>query len=244
MLQLETTRAILRASGRAAALAHEDLKRGVNSLATIATIAPMVGFFGTVLLLVTSFRGFGTESSAIRRYFLDELSGALLFAALGLLIAIQAKWFYTYLSDALETLDRQMLNTASELVNELSRNSDKFGLAQANGGNRAMSSLSEYAGAGSEPTFRKWCVAFSIFLLAVAWLFRVLALVLHNYYPIADAGRSSIVVIPLMFVVCLAPAHPIWKRQTHGRPGDHTLLASGLCLIWSVLEYCLHSHVF
>jgi len=33
MLQLETTRAILRASGRAAALAHEDLKRQSNGKA-------------------------------------------------------------------------------------------------------------------------------------------------------------------------------------------------------------------
>lgn len=39
--------------------------------------------------------------------------------AAGLLVAITASWFYTYLSSRLETLDLEMQNASLELVNRL-----------------------------------------------------------------------------------------------------------------------------
>ena len=46
-----------RASARSAAVVHGELTRGLNSLATIASTAPWVGLFGTVLGIYNSFGG-------------------------------------------------------------------------------------------------------------------------------------------------------------------------------------------
>ncbi len=54
---------VRRAMDRSAAIVHEQMKDGVSSLATIATIAPLVGVFGTVIGIANSFRGISGERS-------------------------------------------------------------------------------------------------------------------------------------------------------------------------------------
>jgi len=54
--------AVKRASARAAIAVHAEMKRGLNSLASIAATAPLVGVFGTLLGIVNSFPALGTEN--------------------------------------------------------------------------------------------------------------------------------------------------------------------------------------
>jgi biopolymer transport protein ExbB/TolQ len=93
------------------------MKRGVNSLATIASIAPWLGLLLTLLGIINSFRGVGGEKSAIMAALAESLAEALAPAALGLLVAIPPLWFYKYLRGELEALDVEMNNTSLELTN-------------------------------------------------------------------------------------------------------------------------------
>jgi biopolymer transport protein ExbB/TolQ len=86
---------VRRSIQRATALTQSDLKKGVNSLATIGTTAPFVGLLGTV-------------SAGIAE--------ALVETALGLLVAIPAVWFYNYLTGRLDYFNVEMDNSSSELV--------------------------------------------------------------------------------------------------------------------------------
>jgi len=54
---------IYTACARAAAKCREEMSRGLGSLAIIASLAPLVGVFGTVIGIVTSFRGISGERS-------------------------------------------------------------------------------------------------------------------------------------------------------------------------------------
>jgi biopolymer transport protein ExbB/TolQ len=111
---------VLRSCRRSAASVHGSMMQKVSSLATIASVAPFVAIFGTVLGIINSFKGVGMEKSAIRALTFAGLSDALAPSALGLLVAIPAFCFYNYLCHRIEDLDTEMENTALELVNSLS----------------------------------------------------------------------------------------------------------------------------
>ena len=76
------------------------LRRGMPVLATVASSAPFVGLFGTVVGIITAFQkmadpdqgggGIGTVSAGIAE--------ALITTALGLGVAIPAVWFFNYLT--------------------------------------------------------------------------------------------------------------------------------------------------
>ena len=112
--------AVARHSARAAARVHQEMKRGLSSLASIAATAPFVGFFGTLIGIVNSFVGFSGNMWTDRAFIVGELSESLVPTALGLLVAIIASWFYTCLSSRLETLDTEMHNASLDLLNRLS----------------------------------------------------------------------------------------------------------------------------
>jgi signal peptidase I len=115
----ETIGAVRRASAHAAARAHEEMRRGVASLAGIATAAPLIGFFGTVLGIVGSFRSYGSSRSTILADVTSRLSESLAPAILGLAVAIVSFWSYRYLSAQMEAFDREMENASVDLVNRL-----------------------------------------------------------------------------------------------------------------------------
>jgi biopolymer transport protein ExbB/TolQ len=43
---------------------HGEMKRGIDSLATIAATAPLLGFLGTTVGLPTAFGGAATENNS------------------------------------------------------------------------------------------------------------------------------------------------------------------------------------
>jgi biopolymer transport protein ExbB/TolQ len=93
------------------------MKRGLNSLATIASIAPFLGLFGTVLGIVNSFGGCGCSKETYRAAIFEGLSQSFVPTALGLLVAVPALWCYKYLSSDAEAFDSEMENKALELLN-------------------------------------------------------------------------------------------------------------------------------
>ena len=117
----QVIRATERAMGRAAAAAHEDLKHGLNTLATITCIAPFAGMFGTLCgITFDTFRGFDGEKSAGMAAIAEGLSRACLPAALGLLVGLQSLWCYRYFRAKLSAFDHEMEDASLQLVNQLS----------------------------------------------------------------------------------------------------------------------------
>ncbi len=96
------------------------MKRGVNSLATIASVAPLLGLLITVEGIVFSFVSCGSQKSVCMAAMVDRLSNSIARNALGLFVGILSLWFYRYLRGKLEDLDVEMKNAALELANELS----------------------------------------------------------------------------------------------------------------------------
>jgi len=110
---LDTVR---RSIQRATALTTTDLKKGVNTLATIGSTAPFVGLLGTVVGVINAFVGIASSGSGGIGAVSAGIAEALVETALGLFVAIPAVWFYNYLQSRLEYFNVEMDNSSSELV--------------------------------------------------------------------------------------------------------------------------------
>jgi biopolymer transport protein ExbB len=107
---------VRRSIQRATALTQSDLKKGVNSLATIGTTAPFVGLLGTVVGVINAFVGIAATGSGGLGAVSAGIAEALVETALGLFVAIPAVWFYNYLTGRLDYFNVEMDNSSSELV--------------------------------------------------------------------------------------------------------------------------------
>jgi biopolymer transport protein ExbB/biopolymer transport protein TolQ len=105
-----------RAVERSTLLTVSDFKRGIGSLATIATTAPFIGLFGTVIGIINAFRGMAMSGSGGIGAVSAGIAEALVETALGLFVAIPAVWFYNYLTGRIEYFNVEMDNSSSELV--------------------------------------------------------------------------------------------------------------------------------
>ena len=100
-------------------MVHCELELGVDSLATVASVAPLLGLLLACLGIVESFRGFVGDKATFMAVTFDGLSEAVFYAALGLFIGIMSLWFCRYLRSELRQLEVEMSNVTLELVNTL-----------------------------------------------------------------------------------------------------------------------------
>ena len=99
-------------SGRA--VAH-DLERFLTTLGTIATAAPLLGLFGTVIGMIEIF-GAQTPTGANPQQLAHGISVALYNTAFGIAIAIPALIFYRHYRNKVDTYVVEMEQQASKLV--------------------------------------------------------------------------------------------------------------------------------
>lgn len=106
-----------RAVDRSRMVTIARFRRGLGGLATIATTAPFIGLFGTVVGIIHAFRsiaqakgagGFETVSAGIAE--------ALVTTALGILVAIPAAWMFNYLTERIDRLRVEMESSSAELL--------------------------------------------------------------------------------------------------------------------------------
>jgi biopolymer transport protein ExbB len=112
----EEIEASKRALERAEAIVHAEMKRGISTLATIASSAPFVGLLGTVVGIIHAFQGISSEKSTGLGAVAGGISEALVTTAIGLLVAIPAVWMFNYFSNRVEAFDVEMGNSSSELI--------------------------------------------------------------------------------------------------------------------------------
>jgi biopolymer transport protein ExbB/TolQ len=91
-----------------------NLRKGLGGLATIASIAPFVGLFGTVLGIINSFQklksGGGIDVIG------PGISEALVSTAFGLLFAIPAAMAFNYFTGRVENMVVDMSDVSSEFI--------------------------------------------------------------------------------------------------------------------------------
>jgi biopolymer transport protein ExbB len=96
------------------AVSHE-LERFLTTLGTLATIAPLMGLFGTVVGMIEIF-GSQSPSGSNPQVLAHGISVALYNTALGLVIAIPAMIFYRHFRAKVESFLVDMEQQASKLV--------------------------------------------------------------------------------------------------------------------------------
>ena len=116
LTEVEIVEAATRAVERATLLTTSDMKRGIGSLATIATITPFIGLFGTVIGIINAFHGMALTGSGGIGAVSAGIAEALVATAFGLAVAIPAAWMFNYFTNVLERLQIEMSNSASELI--------------------------------------------------------------------------------------------------------------------------------
>lgn len=117
--QAELMEIVQRSMERATHSTHLRMKRRLAGLATIASTAPFVGLFGTVLGLMNAFRGYIGERTELLIVTSVGIQEALVTTALGLVVAVPAVWSYNYFTDRVEGFRIEMENSSRELLNYL-----------------------------------------------------------------------------------------------------------------------------
>lgn len=112
----DVVEAARRAIERETLITYSDFKKGVAGLATIATTAPFIGLFGTVIGIINAFRGMAMTGSGGIAAVSAGIAEALVTTALGLFVAIPAAWIFNYFVNVLERFQVEMSNSSSELI--------------------------------------------------------------------------------------------------------------------------------
>jgi biopolymer transport protein ExbB len=97
----------------------EELRRGMNVVATVGSIAPFVGLLGTVVGIIGAFQGIGSAGSAGIGPVMAGISEALIETAFGLIVAIPAVILFNYLNARISTIETALGRSAGELLDEL-----------------------------------------------------------------------------------------------------------------------------
>lgn len=105
-----------RAVERSRMVTLSRLRRGVGTLATIATIAPFVGLFGTVVGIIHCFRAIAQNGAGGFDTVSVGIAEALVTTALGILVAIPAAWMFNFLTERIERLRVEMESSSGELM--------------------------------------------------------------------------------------------------------------------------------
>jgi len=105
------------------ASAHElaVLEQGLPILATIAVIAPLLGFLGTVTGMINSFEALASVGLNNPAEVAKGISEALITTAAGLAAAIPAVLGYNYFNNRLRVLGNRLDNFIAELLNRFEK---------------------------------------------------------------------------------------------------------------------------
>ena len=105
----------------------EELRRGMNVVATVGSISPFVGLLGTVVGIIGAFQGIGSAGSAGIGPVMAGISEALIETAFGLMVAIPAVIAFNYLNTKIGAIETALGRSAGELLDELENHLGRSG---------------------------------------------------------------------------------------------------------------------
>ena len=96
-----------------------DLRRGMNVLASVGSVAPFVGLLGTVVGIIAAFQGIAAQGSGGLGAVSAGIAEALVETAFGLTVAIPAVLTFNYLSNRVARLELSLGRAAGELLDDM-----------------------------------------------------------------------------------------------------------------------------
>lgn len=94
------------------------LERGLGILAAVSTIAPLVGFLGTVSGMINAFDAIANADQVNAKVVAGGIKEALITTATGLIVAIPAMTFYQFLSSRVNSFAAEVEEAANKLYKE------------------------------------------------------------------------------------------------------------------------------
>ncbi|PYR34899.1 MAG: hypothetical protein DMF93_22655 [Acidobacteria bacterium] len=119
---LKSLPAVDRALLRGSAIELNKLESHIAFLATVASMAPFVGLFGTVWGIMNAFEQIGVTGSTNLQAVGTPIAEALIATAAGLAAAIPAVLFYNYLTQRVKVFATDMDDFSMEFLNIAERN--------------------------------------------------------------------------------------------------------------------------
>jgi hypothetical protein len=237
----EVLQLVSRASKRTAGLVHEELKAGLYSLATITSLAPFFGVFGTLLGILNLFRGIAGSKWSIMLAFGRGTSESLWPTAFGLAVGVVSMGFYLYLTSRLRTIDLEMENASLELLNQLGRLPSRFTVgATTDAPMFGEVSLDKVA---QDERFQCRCMLLAGTALALAWFAQASRYVFVDSEFLGPAIQMACFYLPIVFGLSCLPMYLVWVKLLNRRPGGLMALGSVFCLCWSLFELVLRQPI-
>lgn len=113
--------AIERSLKKASNTVVEELDSMLSILASIGTVSPFIGLFGTVWGIIESFHGLASGGGATIEAVAPGIAEALVATAVGLMVAIPAVWFFNFYSNLNNRQSIQMESYGQDVLNLLER---------------------------------------------------------------------------------------------------------------------------
>lgn len=113
--------AIEKAISTAGTIEMSFLERGLIWVSSVTTIAPLVGFLGTVSGMINAFEAIAASDQVNAKLVASGISEALITTATGLIVAIPATIAYNYFVSTIDRFVIEMEETSAELIDELER---------------------------------------------------------------------------------------------------------------------------
>ena len=120
--------------GRIEAQASRRMTRGTGILATVGSIAPFVGLFGTVWGIMNSFIGISQSQTTNLAIVAPGIAEALLATAIGLVAAIPAVMIYNAFTRSIAGYRLMLADTSAAVERLVSRDLDRKATGVANHG--------------------------------------------------------------------------------------------------------------
>ncbi len=95
------------------------LERGLVVIATVAQVAPLLGFLGTVSGMISAFAAIASAEQVSAKVVASGIEEALITTATGLIIAIPASIGHSFFVSQIDRFVLEMEEASAELVNEL-----------------------------------------------------------------------------------------------------------------------------
>lgn len=99
---------------------NEELNKMLSTLASIGSVSPFVGLFGTVWGIIDAFSGLASGGGSIDAV-APGIAEALVTTAVGLLAAIPAVWFYNHFNTLNESVNSEMESFEQDFLNVVER---------------------------------------------------------------------------------------------------------------------------
>lgn len=99
---------------------NEEMSHKLSMLASIGSVAPFIGLFGTVWGIIDAFAGLASGGGSIDAV-APGIAEALVTTAVGLAAAIPAVWFFNHFNNETEKVNSEMESFGQDFLNTVER---------------------------------------------------------------------------------------------------------------------------